>query len=238
MPKILDVKIDDLTFPQVMAKINLFLREKKLHQIVTVNPEFVLAAQKDKEFRKVLNSADLSIPDGFGLKIGAAILNQKIGERITGVDLTWEIAKLASQKGYRLYLLGATPGVGLKAAKRLKLLYPKLKIVGCYAGKPDEPGIINKINNSKADILLVAFGAPKQDKFIFRNSNKLKVKIAMGVGGTFDYIAGVVPRAPVWMRKLGLEWLYRLIKQPSRLGRIFRAVIIFPFKVLIYRLSH
>lgn len=238
MAKILDVKIDDLTFSEVMSKINLFLRMKKLHQIVTVNPEFILAAQKDKEFKKILNQADLSLPDGFGLKIGAAILGQKIGERLTGVDLTWELAKLASQKGYPLYLLGATSGVAVKAAKRLKMLYPKLKIAGCYAGTPDDNEIINRINNSKADILLVAFGAPKQDKFIYKNRDKLRVKIAIGVGGTFDYISGKMPRAPEWLRNLGLEWFYRLIKQPSRFGRILNAVVVFPLRVLVYRLSH
>ncbi|MFA6493259.1 MAG: WecB/TagA/CpsF family glycosyltransferase [Patescibacteria group bacterium] len=235
MSKILDVKIDELNFNQVMAKITSFLKTKELSQIVTVNPEFVLAAQKDKEFKSILNKSDLSVPDGFGLKIGAWILGKQIGERLTGVDLTWELAKLASQKGYSIYLLGAASGIAEKTAKRLKLLYPALKITGTYAGTPEEKGIIEKINNSKADILLVAFGAPKQDKFIYHNRTKLKVKLAMGVGGTFDYISETVPRAPLFLRQIGLEWLYRLVKQPKRAGRIFRAVIVFPLTVLISR---
>ncbi len=233
MAKILGVKIDELTFAEVMAKITLFLDEKKFHQIVTVNPEFVLTVQKDSEFKEVLNQADLNIPDGVGLKLGAWLLGQKIGERLTGVDLTWELAKLANQKGYSIYFLGATTGVAEKASKKIKLLYPNLKIAGCYAGTPDEPGLIEKINNTNADILLVAFGAPKQDKFIFNNKSNIKIKVAMGVGGTFDYIAGVVPRAPKFLRSLGLEWLYRLIRQPKRIGRIFNAVIVFPIKVFI-----
>lgn len=243
MVRILDIKIDELTFAQVMKKIALFLREKKLHQIVTVNPEFICAAQKDKKFKRVLNQADLSVPDGFGLKIGAAMCNQKIGERITGVDLTWELAKLAAEKGYKIFLLGAASGVAEKTAKRLKLLYPKLKIAGTYAGRPDEPGILKRILKGKPDILLVAFGAPAQDKFIYSlktiySDFGLRIsdlpKIAMGVGGTFDYISGMAPRAPKWMRDLGLEWLYRLILQPSRITRIYTAVIKFPLMVLFY----
>jgi len=232
MAKILDVKIDCLSFPQVRQKVTQFLNTSGLKQIVTVNPEFILAAQKDKEFKKILNRADLSVPDGFGLKVAGIILGKKIGERITGVDLTWELAKLASEKGSSIFLLGAGAGVAEKTAKRLKLLYPHLKIAGTYAGSPTEKGIIEKINASRADILLVAFGAPKQDKFIYHNKRKLKCRLAMGVGGTFDYISGVVHRAPAWMRSLGLEWLYRLIKQPSRVGRIFKAVIIFPCRVI------
>lgn len=235
MAKILDVKIDEFTFTQVMTKITTFLKSRKLHQIVTVNPEFVLAAQKDIDFKNVLNNSDLSVPDGFGLKIGAWILGKKIGERLTGVDLTWELAKLASKNGFSIFFLGAAPGVAKKAALNIKKVYPSCKIAGYYAGTPEEKGIVDKINHSNADILFVAFGAPKQDKFIYQNRTKLKVKIAIGIGGTFDYISGIIPRAPLWMRKIGLEWLYRLIKQPKRASRIFRAVIIFPLTVFFSR---
>lgn len=233
MAKILNVKIDDYSFKEVIRKINLFLGGKKLAQIVTVNPEFILASQKDSIFRKILNQADLSVPDGFGLKIAGLILKSKIGERITGVDLSWEIAKLAAKKGESIFLLGGGENIAFKASKRFKLLYPNLKIAGTYAGSPTEKGIVERINASGADILLVAFGAPKQDKFIYQNRHKLKCKLAMGVGGTFDYISGNIPRAPLWMRELGMEWFYRLFHQPSRFGRIFRAVIIFPLTVII-----
>lgn len=235
MSKILGVKIDELSKEQILEKIGHFLKSNKLHQIITVNPEFILATQKDEEFKKVLNDADLSVPDGVGLKFAAIIKGQKIGERITGVDLTWELAKIASDNDYSIFLLGAKEGVAQKAADKMKQKYPKLKIAGCYSGSPDEKGIIDKINDANADILLVAFGAPKQDKFIYNNKNNLNVKIAMGVGGTFDYIAGIIPRAPKWMRSLGLEWLYRLIRQPSRIGRIFNAVIKFPILVIFSR---
>jgi len=232
MAKILDIKIDELDFKEVMRKITDFCVGKRLRQIVTVNPEFLVVAQKDEEFKKILNEADLSVPDGFGLKIGAKLSGQKIGERITGVDLTWEMAKLASERGWSIFLLGGKEGIAYKTSKRLKLIHPRLKIAGTYAGKPDEKGIVEKINSTKPNILLVAFGAPKQDKFIFNNRAKLNAKVAMGVGGTFDYISEVLPRAPKWMRSLGLEWLYRLIRQPSRIGRIFTAVIWFPLLVI------
>lgn len=215
-----------------MAKITRFLNEDKLHQIATVNPEFVMASQKDTEFRNILNSVDLAVPDGIGLQWAAKFLHLPIGERITGVDLTWEIAKLAAEGGYSIYLLGAKEGIAAQVAQKLKIIYPNLTIAGVYAGSPEEEGIAAKINQTKADILLVAFGAPKQEKFIFQNRHKLTVKLAMGVGGTFDYIAGTVSRAPKWMRVIGLEWLYRLICQPKRFGRIITATIIFPLAVL------
>lgn len=235
MSKILGVKIDEFSFSEVMKKITSFLNENKIHQIATVNPEFIMTAQKDVAFKNILNSTDLNIPDGFGLQCAAFYKRKKIGKRLTGVDLTWEIAKLAQEKGYSVFLLGGKPGVAEMTANRLRYLYRNLKIAGTYAGSPDEEGIIERINSSNADILLVAFGAPKQEKFIHENKNELKCKVAMGVGGTFDYISEIVQRAPKWMQTLGLEWLYRLIRQPSRIKRIYTAVIKFPLTVIFSR---
>ncbi|MFZ1081067.1 MAG: WecB/TagA/CpsF family glycosyltransferase [Candidatus Kryptoniota bacterium] len=241
---ILSVRIDSLDLKGVISKITQFLTERvhsenkeRLHQISTVNPEFIMTAQKDPDFLETLNSADLNVADGVGLQLAAKILGINIGARITGVDLTWELAKLASENGYSIFFLGAAEGVAEKAAHRLKASYPTLRIAGVYSGTPYETGIVERVNNSKADILLVAFGAPKQDKFIFANKGRLKMKVAMGVGGTFDYIAGTVPYAPNWMRQLGLEWLYRLINQPQRINRIITATIIFPMAVLISKFS-
>lgn len=239
MAKILNVRVDNLSFSETMHKIADFLAEEKLHQIATVNPEFIVAAQKDKEFKEVLNSADLNVPDGFGLKLAAIVTRQQIGERITGVDLTWELAKIAEEKGYSIYFLGAKEGVAVVAVQKMKILYPELKIAGTSSKNPDDSDVLDDIKNANPDILLVAYGAPKQDKFINRIKNEesriKNLKIAMGVGGTFDYIAGVLPRAPKWMRSLGLEWLYRLIRQPSRIGRIYTALIKFPLLVLFKR---
>lgn len=237
MAKILGVKIDNVSFSDVMAKIQAFLMVDELHHIATVNPEFLVTAQRDEAFKTILNNTDLNVPDGFGLKFGAWVSGQKIGERITGVDLTWEICKLASEKGYSVFFLGGAEDIAQKAAHRIKLLNSNLKIAGTYSGTPDEEGIVERINNTEADILLVAFGAPKQEKFIANNKQALKVKLAMGVGGTFDYIAGVVPYAPKWVRKIGLEWLYRLFTQPKRWKRIFNATVMFPWLVLISKLK-
>jgi len=236
MGKILGVKIDSDDFAGVMQKIKNFLHENKLHQIATVNPEFIVSAQYDKEFKNILNKCDLCVADGFGLQLAAKFLGEKIGPRLTGVDLTWEIAKFSAENGYSIFLLGAKEGIAKEAAERIKFLYPNLKIAGTWAGSPQEEGLIERINQTKPDILLVSFGAPKQEKFIYNNKDKIKVKLAMGVGGTFDYLAEIVPYAPNWIRTLGLEWLYRLVTQPKRFKRIFNAIIKFPIIVFISKI--
>lgn len=232
MSKILGVRLDELNFSGVIAKVRYFLVENKFHMIATVNPEFIMTTKADKNFMKILNQSDLNIPDGVGLQYISKFLGQKIGERVTGVDLTMELAKLAEEKGYSIFFLGADEGVAETTATRLKFLYSKLKVAGVYAGTPNEAGLIEKINATKPDILLVAYGAPKQEKFIYDNKDKLKVRLAMGVGGTFDYIAEVVPYAPACYRKFGFEWFYRLMTQPKRFKRIFTAVVKFPLAVL------
>jgi N-acetylglucosaminyldiphosphoundecaprenol N-acetyl-beta-D-mannosaminyltransferase len=237
MNKILNIKIDNVSFGDAMAKIAAYLLVEDFHQICTINPEFLVSAQQDETFKEILNKSDLNVPDGFGLQCAAWFLGQKIGERITGVDLTWEICKLAAEKGYSVYLLGAAEGVAEIAAHRLRILNPGLKIAGIRSPIAEvdgtvESNIIDDINKSEADILLVAFGAPKQEKFLNRYRDQLKVKLAMGNGGTLDYIAENVPYAPLWMRKAGLEWFYRLFTQPKRWKRICNAVCVFPWLVL------
>lgn len=193
--------------------------------VCTVNPEFVMIAQRDVNFFNILNRADLCIPDGVGLLWAARWLGRRLPQRVTGSDGLPLIAERAAKAGWRLYLLGAAPGVAEKAADVLRGRYPGLQIAGTYAGSPapdEEDAIVQRVNASGADLLFVAYGAPEQDKWIARNLPRLQVKMAMGVGGAFDFIAGLVPRAPLWMRRLGLEWLYRLYLQPSRIGRMTR----------------
>jgi N-acetylglucosaminyldiphosphoundecaprenol N-acetyl-beta-D-mannosaminyltransferase len=246
---ILGVKIDSLTFKEAIQKIDSLICAQKPSQIVTVNPEFVMAAQKDDEFRRIINQADLAVPDGVGLMLAGRFLGQPFKERITGVDLTWAICKLAEDRGYSVFFLGGGPGVAKKAAERIKKIHSRLNIAGYYSGKPNDKKTLLTIQKAKPDILLVAFGAPKQDKFIYNllhnvsdfelNALPSAVRastfpcVSIGVGGTFDYIAGILPYAPDWMRKLGLEWLFRLFTQPKRLGRIYTAVIKFPLAVLL-----
>ncbi len=168
-------------------------------------------------------------------------IKSEFKERVTGADLVMEICKRISEsekdrKKLRIFMLGAREGVAEKAKEILEEKHEGLQISGTYAGTPlprDEKEIIKKINNSKADILFVAYGAPAQELWMYRNLKKLKtVKVALGIGGTFDYIAGVRKRSPIWMQKIGLEWLYRLAIQPSRIKRIYNATIRFPLKVL------
>jgi N-acetylglucosaminyldiphosphoundecaprenol N-acetyl-beta-D-mannosaminyltransferase len=145
------------------------------------------------------------------------------------------IAERAAQKSWRLFFLGAAPGVAEKAADVLRRKYPGLQIVGTYSGSPapdEEDSIVERVNASGADILFVAYGAPEQDKWIARNLPRLRVKMAMGVGGAFDFIAGIIPRAPLWMQRIGLEWLYRLYLQPRRIGRMMRLPL-FALNVLL-----
>jgi N-acetylglucosaminyldiphosphoundecaprenol N-acetyl-beta-D-mannosaminyltransferase len=135
------------------------------------------------------------------------------------------IAQEAAQRGWRLFLLGAGPGIAEKAANILQSRYPGLQIAGTYSGSPaadEEDDLVDRINASRADIVFVAYGAPNQDKWIARNLPRLNVSMAMGVGGAFDFIAGVVPRAPAWMRRMGIEWLFRLVRQPWRIRRMLR----------------
>lgn len=218
-----------------MSRLKTYLTEDKLHHVIPVNPEFIMATRRDSELLEIANSSDLTIADGVGLRIASGILGIDVGRRIPGVDLTWELARLSAEKGYSMFLLGAAEEVAAKAADRLRGTYPSLKIAGTYSGSPTEDGVVERVNSSGADILLVAFGVPKQEKFVHDNRDKLKPRIAMSVGGTFDFIAGIVPRAPKWMRSAGLEWLYRLIKQPERINRIITATVRFPLAVLAFR---
>jgi exopolysaccharide biosynthesis WecB/TagA/CpsF family protein len=223
--RILGLPVDALTFDDLLETISGWMRDPGAHQVCTTNPEFMMMAQQDYNFRIVLQRADLCVPDGVGLLLAARLLRDRLPERVTGSDGVPLIAERAAREGWRLYLLGAADGVAEKAAAVLTERYPGLQIAGTYAGSPagsEEDAIVERINASGADILFVAYGAPKQDLWIARNLPRLNVKMAMGVGGSFDFVAGIVPRAPQWMRRAGLEWLYRLYLKPSRIGRMTR----------------
>lgn len=224
--QILGLPVDKLNYDHLLALIDKWVKTgQRVHHICTVNPEFMVMAQSDPLFAMILKRADLCIADGVGLLWAAKRLGKPLSERLTGSDGTIYIAQEAARKGWKLFFLGAAEGVAAEAAEILQREYPRLDIVGTYSGSPapeEEAAIVEMVNQSGADILLVAYGAPKQDKWIARNSPRLKVKMAMGVGGTFDFIAGRVPRAPEKMQQYGLEWLYRLYKEPWRIGRMLR----------------
>lgn len=224
--------VDDVTFEETLSLIDGFVNAKTPHQVATVNPEFIMAAQKNREFRQVLNSADLRVPDGIGL-----VWLGKLRQRVSGADLVIALAK----KHYSMFLLGATEGVAQKAAETLEKL--GAKIVGSESGgvvdnlKQFSREILEQIKKSKPDILLVGFGAPKQDLFITEYKEYLNVPVSIGVGGTFDYLAEKISRAPHWMQSIGLEWLWRLIREPKRWNRIITATVRFPIAYFIHKMN-
>jgi N-acetylglucosaminyldiphosphoundecaprenol N-acetyl-beta-D-mannosaminyltransferase len=224
--RVLGVPVNAITYAQWMKQIYEWVRySDQPHHVCTVNPEFIMVAQEDSIFLNILQQADMCVPDGVGLLWATHYLGRPVPERVTGSDGVPLIAQYAAKHGWKLFFLGAGAGVADKAADVLRQKYPALQIVGTYSGSPagyEEDGIVKMVNYSGADILFVAYGAPEQDKWIARNLARLDVKMAMGVGGSFDFIAGLVPRAPQWMRDAGLEWLYRLIRQPWRFRRMLR----------------
>lgn len=238
---ILGVDIDNLFLSECLEKIREFLKDGRQHYIVTPNPEFVMTAQKDVEFREILNKADMAVPDGAGLIFAGLLQGKKIRQRICGVDLIWEIAKIAGEGNYSIYLLGAGEGIAKRAAEILQQKFPSLKIAGAESGgiitsnfQSSILNLIENINNAKPDILLVALGHPKQEKWLKYNLSLLpSVKIAMAVGGAFDFISNNIRRAPRVLRSIGLEWFWRLLQEPWRWRRIVKATILFPLKALI-----
>ena len=222
--EILATPVHRVTMDQTVQIVIRFMLEPRLHQIVTTNPEFVMTAQKDAEFRHILRAADLCIPDGVGLLYASRWLGAPLPERVPGSELVYRLAETAAAQGWRLFLLGAAPGVAQAAADIFQKMFPDLVIAGTYAGSPDveeNDAIVERINSSQANILFVAYGAPKQDKWIARNREKLTaVRVAIGIGGSLDFVTGKAVRAPKWARNLGLEWLHRLYLEPWRWRRM------------------
>lgn len=221
----LNGKLSLLGEDEVVHKICQFVEEGGFHIVVTCDAYAFTVASKDKEFSDILRSADLVTPDGMGVVLGAKLLRIPVKERVAGVDIVTRLLPTAEEKGWSLFFLGGIPGVADKAVQNIKKSFPKIKVVGCrdgYFTKEQEKFVVEKIRKSSADILLVGMGIPKQEKFIWRNRDRLGVKVAIGVGGTLDVLSGKVRRAPRWMRKSGLEWLYRLIFQPSKIGKVAR----------------
>jgi N-acetylglucosaminyldiphosphoundecaprenol N-acetyl-beta-D-mannosaminyltransferase len=242
---IIGTKIDLKEPSEVRGLISRWLTAgKQFHHIVTLNPEICLYAERHESYRRrILNKAELTVRDGFGLVIGAKILGTDVPARITGRQLASIILTQAQKTSSRIYFLGGDEGVADKAAKLLKHRHPQLSIVGAESGPlPDQfstntPNLVKRINDSEATILFVAFGAPKQEEWIAANRDKLKnVIITVGIGGLFNYLAGNVSNPSPLFRKLGLEWLFRLFTQKKRFKRVFNAVIVFPYRSLVWAL--
>lgn len=220
---ILGVQVDMVTIPEAADKIVEFLSEDKLHTVYTPNSEIIMEAYRDKAFSKVLNEADLLTADGIGVVYASKYLKKPLRERAAGYDIARLLLQKLNYTDHKLFLFGGKPGVAELAMENMKKDYPQLNIVGTrngYFGEEDEDEIIAQINESGADILFVCLGAPRQEKWIYEHKDKLKVKVAMGVGGSIDVFAGTVQRAPEIFCKTGLEWFYRLMKEPWRAKRM------------------
>lgn len=220
---ILGIPIDNVSMDEALNVVKGFLSEDRVHTVYTPNSEIMMAAQRDPELKKILCEADLLVPDGAGVVLASKINGCPLKERVAGFDLTNMLFSDEAAKAVNFFFLGGKPGVAEEAYKNLLDRKININVVGIrngYFTKDEEEEIIRQINDSNTDVLLVALGAPKQEKWIHANKEKLKVKVCIGVGGTFDVLAGRAKRAPVFFQKHGLEWLYRLYKEPWRFVRM------------------
>jgi N-acetylglucosaminyldiphosphoundecaprenol N-acetyl-beta-D-mannosaminyltransferase len=226
---VLGVRLDLVSTPEALVRIAVWLdapedqAARRMRHVVTLNPEMVMAARADPALRVLIAAADLVLPDGVGVAWAARRQGAGNIQRVTGVDLLAALAELAAARGWRVFLLGAAPGVAEAAARALCARFPALLIAGTHAGdaRPGDDAATSRIvRESGADLLFVAYGAPAQERWLARNRAALGVGASIGVGGAFDILAGRVPRAPLWLRRRGLEWAWRLAREPWRWRRM------------------
>ncbi len=233
---ILGVYVDMVNIRQAADRIMQFFNEPGVHKVYTPNSEIIMAAYKDESFKELLNNAELLTADGIGVVYASKILKKPIAERAAGYDIACDVLGRIKDTSHSVFLFGGKPGVAEIAKENLEKAYPGIKIAGMRNGyfKPEEePEIVSEINKSGADLLFVCLGAPKQEQWLARNAEKLTdVRVAMGIGGSLDVFAGTAMRAPKFYCDHGLEWFYRLMKQPSRAGRML-ALPKFGFTVLL-----
>lgn len=222
-PPILGVPIDAVDLTGAIDHIADLIRRGGQHQVVTVNPEFLVAARYRPEFAHVLRQAALATADGAGVVLAARLLGSPLRGRVTGTDLVVALAQRGAKEGWGIFLLGAAPGVAEQAAAVLRRTAPGVRIAGTWAGSPrveEEPGVLACLQRAQPQVLLVAYGAPAQDLWLARNLARTPAALGIGVGGAFDFLAGIKPRAPKVMQRAGLEWLYRLRLEPWRAKRM------------------
>lgn len=228
--KIFGVEINNLTLKEAVKIVERFLKSDTLNTICTPNTEIVMAAKEDSKLKNIINENDLIIPDGIGLIYGSKMRKKPLKERVTGFDLSIKLLEIANEKGYSLFLLGGKEGVAKTAAENISIKYPNVKIAGVHHGyfkgshngynnHEDELNLVQMINSTKPDVIFVGLGFPKQEVWIAENRKRIHGKVIIGNGGTMDILAGNMKRAPKIFQKLGLEWFYRLIKEPSRIRR-------------------
>lgn len=217
---VLGIQVNTENYNELIPKIFGRIETKEKSLIVAINPEKIIKAKEDPALKKLLNDAEFQIPDGIGVILASKIQKGQITSRVTGVDMMLRLCEEAAQRQKPIFLYGGKPGVAEKAAKKLKEMHPQIIIAGTQDGyEKDNQRVIDKINEAKPDLLFVAMGSPKQENWINANRDQLHPTIYQGVGGSFDVLAGTVKRAPKSFQKAGLEWLYRLMKEPKRLKR-------------------
>ena len=221
--EIMGVGFDDLTLDEAAGAAAGMIEEGGFHYVVTPNLELVDRARREEPFRQALNGADLVLPDGIGVVYAAKLLGRPLKGRCPGIDFAGKLMERMAKTGLRLYLLGAKPGVAETAAARLEAKYPGLIICGTHDGyfKEDAP-VVEAVRAAEADVVFVCLGAPKQEYWMVKNGPATGARLMAGLGGSLDVFAGVVERAPESWQRLGLEWLYRLTKEPKRIGRMAR----------------
>ena len=220
---ILGIQFDNLTREEAKEAGAVLLRSPEFHYAVTPNPEFILAADKDLEFQKILNQADLVLPDGIGVVYSAKILGTPLKGRVAGFDFACDMLDVLDEMGGRLYLLGAKPGVAEEAGRRILESHPNIVLCGVHDGyfKDSDP-VAREVAQAQPDLLFVCLGAPKQEKWMAKNGAATGARLLCGLGGSLDVFAGVVERAPKFWSDHGLEWFYRLCKEPRRIGRMMK----------------
>lgn len=217
---ILGVKVDTDNYDELINKLFKRIDKKEKSLVVAINPEKLMKAKEDQALKDLLNRAEFQIPDGIGVILASKLNKGNIKSRVTGIDMMDRIVREAARTGKSIFLYGAKPGVAESAAEALKFTYASLQIAGIQDGyEKDNEKVIQKINEAKPDILFVAMGSPRQEEWIEANRDKLHPSLYQGVGGSFDVLAGNVKRAPGFFQKTGLEWFYRLAKEPTRLKR-------------------
>lgn len=234
--KFMNTFIDDVTLDEAVAHIENCIARRHIGQVITPNVDQVVRMEWDENFRNICNDCELLLVDGHPLLWIAKAYGVPFKQKICGSDLVPQLCQLSAKKGYRVFFLGAAPGVAQIAAEKMQQVYPGLQVAGTYSppmGFLDNPQELDHINtllrDSGADMLFVGMGVPKQDIFIHQNMHKYQIPMSFSIGGTIDFIAGVQKRAPMWMRKIGFEWLYRLLSDPKRM---FKRYIVDDLKIL------
>jgi len=218
---VLGAAVSDVTIDETLQAVWQFVESGQTNVIYTPNPEIIYYGYKNPEYMKILNTADLTLPDGIGVVYGARILKTPLRGRVAGFDVCCRILGESVSRGASVYIMGGKPGVAEMARSNAERDYPGVKITGVHDGYfSDDDEVIQDINEKNPDILFVCLSFPRQEEWIFRNRNKLSARVIIGCGGTVDALAGTVRRAPDFFIKLNLEWFYRLIKQPSRFVRM------------------